>query len=66
MKDEMTELMEQLHDLLKKHSATIVRSSDDDHNLVLCILTDDTQQEEEFEEDIDITSISNGWHKSIL
>jgi len=65
MNNAMTELLEQLHDLLKKHDATIVRSGDDNHNLVLCINNDETCQEEEFEEDIDTTSISNGWHKTI-
>ena len=65
MKTEMTELLKQLHDLLKKHDATIVRSADDDHCLVLCINNDNSDQSEEFLEDIDSTSIANGWHETI-
>ena len=62
----MEELLDQLHDLLKKHNATIVRSGDDSHKLVLSILDGNGKCfEEEFMEDIDITSISNGWHNTI-
>ena len=62
----MEELLEQLHDLLKNHNATIVRSGDDRHKLVLSILDDNGKcYEEEFIEDIDVTSISNGWHNTI-
>jgi len=61
----MTELLEQLHDLLRKHNATIVRSADDNHKLVICINDDTADLSEEFDEDIDAISISNGWHKTI-
>ena len=65
MKDEMKKLMKDMVTLLNHHDATIVRSSDDNHKLVLCINNDKTCQEEEFEEDIDKTSILNGWHKTV-
>ena len=65
MKAEMKKLMKDMAALLNHHDATIVRSGDDDHKLVLCINNDETCQEEEFEEDIDKTSILNGWHKTV-
>ena len=60
----MKKLVEDLSVLLNHHCATIVRSGDDDHKLVLCIVIDGACQEEEFEEEIDATSIKNGWHKT--
>lgn len=65
MKPEMIKLLKDLNKLLSDNDATIVRSGDDTHKLVLCINNDNTCQEEEFEEDIDATSIKNGWHKSV-
>lgn len=65
MNKEMIELLEQLSDLLKKHDATIVRSADDNHNLVLCIDSEEMCLRQEFEEEINATSISNGWHKTV-
>ena len=61
----MKKLLKDLATLLNHHDATIVRSGDDNHKLVLCINNDKTCQKEEFEEDIDKTSIHNGWHKTI-
>ena len=61
----MEEFLEQLHDLLKEHNATIVRSADESNKLVLSMFINDQLFEEEFEEEIGTTSISNGWHKPI-
>ena len=62
----MKELLDDLRKVLDKHNATIVRSGDDNHKLVLSILDcNGLCFEEEFEEDIDVPSISNGWHKTI-
>ncbi len=61
----MKDLLEDLRKVLDNHNATIVRSSDN-HKLVLSILDcNGLCLEEEFEEDIDVASISNGWHKTI-
>ena len=65
MKEEMKALTKELAALLDKYDATIVRSGDDSHKLVLCINNESTCQEEEFKEDIDKTSLHNGWHKTI-
>lgn len=63
----MEELLEQMHDLLKKHNATIVRSADANNKLVLSIVQVKSGEilGEEFEEEIGVTSIANGWHKTI-
>ena len=65
MDTEMTMLLKQLHSLLEDFSATIVRSADDSSKLVLCIDNGNHSQREEFEEEIGITSINHGWHKTI-
>jgi hypothetical protein len=63
----MEELLEQMHDLLRKHNATIVRSADEKNKLVLSIVhgKDGKTLEEEFEGEIGATSIANGWHETI-
>jgi len=65
MDTEMTMLLKQLHSLLEDFDATIVRSADDNSKLVLCIDNTNGSRREEFEEEIGISSITNGWHKAI-
>lgn len=58
----MEELLKDLHEVLKKYDAWIVRSANNSGDLYLGFYKDGKEIEVKFNEDITQESIEYGWH----